>query len=75
MSAFLLISRFTEYESRLRELLGARLSVITGEFLTFGANSVLDMVAGEPRIALLGPVLNFEETRTWRSVWGNDFPA
>ena len=75
MSAFLLISRSTEYESRLRELLGARLSVITGEFLTFGANSVLDMVAGEPRIALLGPVLNFEETRDLALGLGQRFPG
>lgn len=63
MTAFLLVSRSTEYEARLRDLVGARLSVVTGEFLTFGAQFVVDMVSETPRIALLGPVLNFEETR------------
>lgn len=63
MTAFLLVSRSTEYEARLRGMLGARLGVITGEFLSFGSGFVLDMVNGTPRIALLGPVLNFEETR------------
>lgn len=63
MSTYLLVSRSSEYEARMRALLGSRLSVITGEFLTFGTEFVLDMVNGTPRIALLGPVLNFEETR------------
>jgi hypothetical protein len=63
MTAFLLVSRSAEYESRLRGLLGRRLNVVTGEFLTFGAEFVVDMVTGTPRVALLGPVLNFEETR------------
>ena len=62
MTPFLLVSRPAEYESRLRSLLGARLDVVTGEFLTFGASSVVDRVDGTPRIALLGPVLNYEET-------------
>lgn len=63
MSTYLLVSRSTEYEARLRALLGSRLTVVTGEFLTFGADSVLDRVTDTPRIVLLGPVLNFEETR------------
>ncbi|MDQ0573786.1 AAA family ATPase [Agromyces albus] len=62
MIPFLLVSRSAEYESRLRALLGARLDVVTGEFLTFGADAVMDRVEGTPRIALLGPVLNYEET-------------
>ncbi len=36
---------------------------IAGEFLTFGADTVLKQVTSPPRIALLGPVLNYEETR------------
>lgn len=63
MTPFLLVSRSAEYESRLRDLLGDRLAVITGEFLTFGVEAVVDRIEGAPRIALLGPVLNFEETR------------
>lgn len=62
MAPFLLVSRSAEYESRLRTLLGARLDVVTGEFLTFGPDAVMDRVEGTPRIALLGPVLNYEET-------------
>ncbi len=62
MTPFLLVSRSAEYESRLRALLGGRLDVVTGEFLTFGADAVIDRAQGTPRIALLGPVLNYEET-------------
>lgn len=63
MTPFLLISRSAEYETRLRALLGNRLAVVPGEFLLLGADSVIDRVAQTPRIALLGPVLNYEETR------------
>jgi Flp pilus assembly CpaE family ATPase len=47
----------------MRGLLGDRLAVVAGEFLTFGVDAVIDRIDGSPRIALLGPVLNFEETR------------
>jgi MinD-like ATPase involved in chromosome partitioning or flagellar assembly len=60
---YLLVSRSAEYESRLRTLLGGRLAVVAGEYLTFGTNAVVDRVEGTPRVALLGPVLNYEETR------------
>lgn len=63
MIPYVLVSRSAEYETKLRALLGARLNVVTGEFLTFGAESVLDQIGDQPRIALLGPVLNYEETR------------
>lgn len=63
MTPFLLISRSAEYETRLRSLLGGRLAVVPGEFMLLGVDSALDRVDGTPRIALLGPVLNFEETR------------
>lgn len=63
MTPFLLVSRSAEYESRLRTLLGDRLALVAGEYLTFGTGAVIDNVAGTPRIALLGPVLNFDETR------------
>ncbi len=62
MTPFLLVSRSAEYESRLRSLLGARLNVVTGEFLAFGPEAVMERVEGSPKIALLGPVLNYEET-------------
>ncbi|WP_156891237.1 AAA family ATPase [Agromyces subbeticus] len=63
MTPYLLVSRSAEYEQRLRTLLGRRLHVVTGEFLTFGTDTILDMAGERPRIALLGPVLNYEETR------------
>ncbi|WP_173922795.1 AAA family ATPase [Agromyces sp. Marseille-P2726] len=63
MTPFLLISRSAEYETRLRALLGDRLAVVPGEFLLLGAEAVVERVESTPRIALLGPVLNFEETR------------
>ncbi len=63
MTPFLLVSRSAEYETRLRALLGGRLRVVPGEFITFGSNAVVDRVFDTPRIALLGPVLNYEETR------------
>jgi MinD-like ATPase involved in chromosome partitioning or flagellar assembly len=63
VTPFLLISRSAEYETRLRALLGNRLAVVPGEFLLLGAESVIDRVESTPRVALLGPVLNFEETR------------
>ena len=63
MTPFLLVSRSAEYESRMRGLLGDRLAVVAGEFLTFGVGAVIDRIDESPRIALLGPVLNFEETR------------
>lgn len=63
VTPFLLISRSAEYETRLRALLGDRLAVVPGEFLLLGAEAVVERVDSDPRIALLGPVLNFEETR------------
>ncbi|MGI9824296.1 AAA family ATPase [Agromyces sp. Marseille-Q5079] len=62
MTPFTLVSRSVEYESRLRFLLGERLRVVPGEYMLLGSETVADR-AGEPRIVVLGPVLNFEETR------------
>ncbi|HEX7834756.1 MAG TPA: AAA family ATPase [Pseudolysinimonas sp.] len=64
MSRYLLISRSPEYESRLRRLLARQLGVIEGENLAFGPTAVLDKVVRRPSIALLGPVLTFEETKS-----------
>lgn len=63
MTPYLLVSRSVEYEARLRALLGERLSVVPGEFLTFGPEAVVSRVPADPRIVLLGPVLNYEETK------------
>lgn len=63
MTPFLLISRSAEYETRLRALLGSRLAVVPGEFMLLGVESAIERVDSTPRIAMLGPVLNYEETR------------
>ncbi|MFE6256233.1 CpaE family protein [Agromyces sp. NPDC057865] len=63
MTRFLLVSRSAEYESRLRRLIRARLQIVPAEYVTFGAEAVVDKVVGQPRIALLGPLLSFEETK------------
>jgi len=63
VTPYVLVSRSAEYETRLRALLGERLAVIPGEFLTFGPDAVVSRVPDQPRIALLGPVLNYEETK------------
>ena len=48
---------------------------MTGEFLTFGAATVVDRVEGTPRIALLGPVLNYEETQRAHDVLASSIPV
>ncbi|WP_394554302.1 CpaE family protein [Agromyces sp. MMS24-JH15] len=63
MAPFLLVSRSPEYELRMRDLLGERLRVIPGEFVRLGSEHVV-LRAGDPRIAFLGPILNFDETRS-----------
>lgn len=63
MTPYLLVSRSAEYETRIRALLGERLAVVPGEFLTFGPEAVVSRVPEQPRVALLGPLLNYEETK------------
>ena len=63
MTPYLLVSRSAEYETRIRALLGERLAVVPGEFLTFGPEAVVSRVPAQPRVALLGPLLNYEETK------------
>lgn len=63
VTPFLLVSRSPEYESRLQRLLGNRLAFIAGEYLTFGTELALGRLSSTPRVALLGPVLNFDETK------------
>ena len=44
-------------------LLGPELTAIPGQYLTFGTDGVLEQIPDTPHVALLGPVLNYEETR------------
>lgn len=63
MTRYLLITRSAEYEARLHRLLRPQLQSVPGEYLTLGASEIVDRIEGHPRVALLGPLLNFEETR------------
>jgi Flp pilus assembly CpaE family ATPase len=72
---YLLITRSAEYEARLRALLGRRLDVVHGEFLTFGMQAVTEAIEGRPRIVLLGPALNFDETRELVNLLRDQFPG
>ena len=62
VTPYLLVSRSVEFESRLRTLLESSVNIVTGEFLTFGADTVIERFDRKPRIAMLGPLLNYEET-------------
>ncbi|GLI26845.1 hypothetical protein ARHIZOSPH14_10870 [Agromyces rhizosphaerae] len=63
MTRYLLISRSAEYETRLRRLLRAKLEALPGEYLAFGPDETLAQLRGTPRVALLGPLLNFTESK------------
>ncbi|BDZ54372.1 hypothetical protein GCM10025870_14450 [Agromyces marinus] len=75
MTSYLLVSRSAEYESRLRRLLGARLQVVPGEYVTFGPDAALRQVDGGPRIALLGPLLSYEETKALIAELSERYPG
>ncbi|MDQ4213400.1 AAA family ATPase [Microbacterium sp. ASV81] len=71
---FLLVSRSAEFEARLRGLLGGRLLIVPGAFLTFGAPTVAEQIDGEPKIAFIGPVVNYEETLSLANEFTARFP-
>lgn len=56
-------------------MLRGRMQVVPGEYLTFGADEVVDRVDGRPRIALLGPLLSFEETRALTEALVSEHPG
>jgi MinD-like ATPase involved in chromosome partitioning or flagellar assembly len=63
MSRYVLVSRSAEFESRLQKLLGSRLTVIESAHLADGPQAVFARTPQRPAVALLGPLLNFEETK------------
>jgi Flp pilus assembly CpaE family ATPase len=63
MSRYILVSRSAEYESRLQTLLGARLTALESAHLADGPQAVFARSPRRPTVALLGPLLNFEETK------------
>jgi ATPases involved in chromosome partitioning len=62
MTRYLLVTRSAEYEARLQRALRPHLQSVPGEYLTLGAKEIVDRIEGHPRVALLGPLLNFAET-------------
>lgn len=63
MSRYILVSRSAEYEGRLQKLLGSRLTAIESAHLAEGPQAVFARSPRRPTVALLGPLLNFEETK------------
>lgn len=64
MSRYVLVSRSAEYENRLRRLLGSRLQAVPGEYLAFGTTEIAGQIDGDPAVAVLGPLLSFDESRS-----------
>lgn len=75
MTRILLVSRSAEYETRLRRILRARLQTVPGEYVTVGESAVVDRVVGSPRIALLGPLLSFGETKSLSESLSDRYPG
>ncbi|MGB3909132.1 MAG: AAA family ATPase [Pseudolysinimonas sp.] len=64
MSQYILVSRSAEYEGRLQELLGVRLTAIESAHLADGPQAVFARSPRRPTVALLGPLLTYEETKS-----------
>ncbi|WP_136708127.1 AAA family ATPase [Agromyces sp. H66] len=75
MTRYLLVSRSAEYETRLRRLFRARLQTLPGEYLTFGVDEAVDRVRETPAIALLGPLLTLDETKSLSVALGEQHPG
>ncbi len=63
MSRYLLVSRSVDFETRLQALLGSRLTAVESSHLAEGPQAVFARAPRRPGVALLGPLLNFEETK------------
>ena len=63
MSRYLLVSRSADFETRLESMLGAALTSVSGDRLLPGSNSVVARTIARPSVAILGPLLSYEETR------------
>jgi MinD-like ATPase involved in chromosome partitioning or flagellar assembly len=74
MSRYILVSRSAEYEARLQKLLGSRLTAIESASLAEGPKAVFARSPRRPAVALLGPLLNFEETKALGDGFIERFP-
>ena len=75
MSRYLLVSRSADFESRLQSLLGSRLTAIESGHLAAGPQAVFARAPRRPSVALLGPLLNFEETKALSDGLVGRFPG
>lgn len=63
MSRYLLVSRSADFEARLEAMLGSALTSVSGDRLKPGSGSAVARTIARPSVAILGPLLNYEETR------------
>jgi MinD-like ATPase involved in chromosome partitioning or flagellar assembly len=63
VSRYLLVSRSADFEARLESMLGSALTSISGDRLSPGSGSVVARTVTRPSVAILGPLLSYEETR------------
>lgn len=63
MSRYLLVSRSADFETRLESMLGPALTAVSGDRLVPGSSSVVARTIARPSVAILGPLLSYEETR------------
>ena len=63
MSRYLLVSRSADFEARLEAMLGSALTSVSGDRLKPGLSSAVARTIRRPSVAILGPLLNYEETR------------
>ena len=75
MSRYLLVTRSAEYEARLRRLFRRKVQAVPGEYLAFGADEIVRSVEGHPRVALLGPLLSYEETSALAEAVSERYPG
>ena len=63
MSRYLLVSRSADFEARLESMLGQALTSVSGDRLAPGSNAAIARTVARPSVAILGPLLSYEETR------------
>jgi len=63
VSRYLLVSRSADFETRLESMLGSALTSVSGDRLKPGSGSAVARTIARPSVAILGPLLSYEETR------------
>lgn len=63
MSRYLLVSRSADFEARLRSRLGSDVTMVDSVHLADGPQAIFARAPRRPTVAILGPLLTFEETK------------